>query len=151
MAIKTGNFDRSLIFWPILANKRQWTIKHTRKQNTPLNGLKMDNMKDMIKVNGVWYVRDDGILSNIIEYSGCEYEDKNILIEASLLPGSDLMLEVTDKNNGKTDFTWDNDVFLRGVIDGNPNSLSYLDENFSETKDVIVSFLEYLEDKGWIN
>ena len=151
MAIKTGNFDRSLIFWPILANKRQWTIKHTRKQNTPLNGLKMDNMKDMIKVNGVWYVRDDGILSNIIEYSGCEYEDKNILIEASLLPGSDLMLEVTDKNNGKTDCTWDNDVFLRGVIDGNPNSLSYLDENFSETKDVIVSFLEYLEDKGWIN
>jgi|SRR6056297_529213 len=111
----------------------------------------MDNMKDMIKVNGVWYVRDDGILSNIIEYSGCEYEDKNILIEASLLPGSDLMLEVTDKNNGKTDCTWDNDVFLRGVIDGNPNSLSYLDENFSETKDVIVSFLEYLEDKGWIN
>jgi hypothetical protein len=109
---------------------------------------------ERIQVNGVWYVREkeEDVLhvinsediSHTLNYA---YEDRDLYIEASFL-GETIFVTFLDKSRfgierSKEEF-WDNDAWIRGVYEGNPESLEELKGLTEETINKIRSFFRYL-------
>jgi homospermidine synthase len=117
--------------------------------------------QDRIQINGVWYVRDDKVKDNyneipkdIIEeiddqtwkYKGVFYEGNLMVLDTSISDDSDLIMSI--KYIDKTVEPWaedsfDNDNWLRGVLENNPESIPDFEDAF-ETHEKRLLFKAYL-------
>ena len=101
---------------------------------------------DRVEINGVWYVREDlapakkpvnefkfvdhleYMSRNVAHTERLTYEDEDYLLELDGLVTQKLgilsmiSLKIEDKNTGKYE-CWDNEHFLRGLIELNPESI----------------------------
>lgn len=132
-------------------------------------------MEDRIQINGIWYRRETDVLTEE-ETVNLEpafsrtivVENSNLCLEASVhcadndFTVSDpnyIMLEVTDKRVVPyvTSY-WDNDTWLRGIVDRDPESLKAFDKNeedemeplATEDRNFAIAFIDYLWEIQWI-
>jgi hypothetical protein len=112
---------------------------------------------DRIQLNGVWYVREDLTQqpeppfimdeSTIMESTNYAYEDDSIYIQYEVYKKSgwmkflDKSLYGTDSNREEV---WDSESWLRGVAEGNPESLAVFTEDEMKHLPKIQAFLNYL-------
>jgi hypothetical protein len=121
--------------------------------------------KDRIQIDGVWYVREKSIpiSKNLIYtwFDGCVVENDKYAFEISRLQKDDdtyyddISIEFTDKRfdkreNWKVEY-WDNNNWMKGVLNNNPVSLEQLKESMDEediwiVKDILMKMVE----KGWL-
>lgn len=106
-------------------------------------------MENRIEINGVWYVREDDINDSLdhleeeeidLTFSEeCCYETDKYCFVASRLRKDesgefypDISITFTDKRSGDRDTWkeeyWDNNSWLRGILENNPESLGHLRE-----------------------
>lgn len=125
---------------------------------------------DRIEINGVWYVREDSqptqpedsIEIEEIHTEALTFETDECCFEVSRMYQDDdvtffdgVDIQFTDKRpSDRTDWTvdyWDNDKFLIGVLNNNPESLADARESLSERG---ISELKYvvrrLIERGWL-
>ena len=115
---------------------------------------------DRVEINGVWYVREDlapakksvnefkfvdnqeYMSRNVAHTERLTYEDEDYLLELDGLVTQKLgilsmiSLKIVDKNTGKYE-CWDNEHFLRGLIELNPESIE--DALIDEDTNIIVT------------
>ncbi len=115
--------------------------------------------KERIQINGVWYVQEEQpIQLDIAEFIGLVYENDKYCFEATQLvknkdeyyPGVDV--EFIDKRTKpwKEEY-WDNESWLIGVYENNPESMPEARESMCEEGiKVFQAFIKVLIDKGWI-
>jgi hypothetical protein len=130
---------------------------------------------ERIEINGVWYVKEDTQLpevglnyDDITHFKGVSFEDGDICLEATRLCNTDdegtfslrestimgVDVEVTFKEQGVPMKEWemdymDNTLFLRGIIEGNKDSIDSLkmDRRYTPTRiQTLKSFLKHLQD-----
>ena len=123
--------------------------------------------KDRIQIDGVWYVREDILPTSNKEpliytwYDGCVIENDKYAFEISRIQKddgtyyNDISIEFTDKRFGKyenwTKDYWDNNEWMKGVLNDNPISLTELKESMAEEdiwilKDILMKMVE----KEWL-
>lgn len=122
--------------------------------------------KDRIQIDGVWYVREN-LNQNKKEpliytwFDGCVIENDKYAFEISRLQKDDgtyyhdISIEFTDKRfdkreNWKVEY-WDNNNWMKGVLNDNPVSLTELKESMDEEdiwilKDILMKMVE----KEWL-
>ena len=132
-------------------------------------------MEDRIEINGVWYVREDAITDSLDQLESvemdltfseeCCYETDKYCFVASRIRKNesgefypDISITFTDKRSGNRDTWkeeyWDNNNWLKGILEGNPESVESLDnetELCKEGKRQFKGFLNRLVEEGWIN
>mgnify|MGYP003335623089 CR=1 FL=1 len=96
--------------------------------------------KDRIQINGVWYVKESNAKSatkkveiedhQITKFKGATFENDDYCWEATKIYKDDktlysgLDVKFTDKTvNPWKDSHWDNDKWMEGVLENNPDSL----------------------------
>lgn len=133
-------------------------------------------MNARIEINGIWYVREDTI-NDLLCHLGdeemnptfseeCCYETSKYCFVASRIRKagpdtefySDISIKFTDKRSGDRDTWreeyWDNNNWLKGILEGNPESVKSLDDEIGlckEGKKQFKGFLNRLVEEGWIN
>ena len=118
---------------------------------------------ERIEINGVWYVREntkENIILDPTHFDGCVVENDNFAFEATRIfkddgtPYEGLTIECTDKRfENRKDWKvehWDNDNWLRGILNNNPDSWKELPEMGSGDIHFLQTFLQYLKDKEWL-
>jgi hypothetical protein len=122
---------------------------------------------DRIKINGVWYVKEDTIKKSIIEldptrFEGYIVENDDFCFEATRIfkddgtPYKDCVdIECTDKRfENRKDWTvehWDNTSWMRGIVDSSIESWKELPDMGKSTNTALLqTFLRFLTDKGWL-
>ena len=122
---------------------------------------------DRIEINGVWYVKEDTTTKKHIEldpthFDGCVVENEDFCMEATRIFRDDgtpyddsVTIECTDKRSSdRKDWEtehWDNNEWLRGVLENNPESMKGLPAYMgNENVLFLQTFLQYLTDKGWL-
>lgn len=122
--------------------------------------------KDRIKIEGVWYVKEDTSLKESIEvdpthFEGCFVENDEFCFEANRIlrdngtPYPDVDIKFTDKRfENRKDWkveNWDNTSWIKDVLNDNPESLEELPADM-DTRDIhfFQAFLQYLQTKGWL-
>lgn len=118
---------------------------------------------ERININGVWYVREDSIQENrrdnieIYDYIGCECDTSNYSWEAIRLYKDnsetfyeDISIKFTDKRKKEDDY-WDNNNFLKGILENDPESMKALRDSLDDNgvEDFKI-FLSVLKEKGWL-
>ena len=122
--------------------------------------------KDRIKIEGVWYVKEDTSVKESIEldpthFEGCVVENDEFCFEANRIlrdngtpyPGVDI--KFTDKRfENRKDWkveNWDNTSWIKGVLNDNPESLEQLPADM-DTRDIhfFQAFLQHLQTEGWL-
>ena len=133
-------------------------------------------MEDRIQINGIWYRRETGALTEeeTVDLDPCWnrtilVENSNLCLEASvscndvdnftISEHSYINIEVTDKRTKpwKTEH-WDSEVWLLGVHKRLPESLNELNFGASEyigpiegeDRRFAIAFIDYLVEIGWI-
>lgn len=110
-----------------------------------------------IQLNGVWYVREGLTMptepeftideTTVMQTTNYAYEDSSIYIQYERYRKSgwikflDKSLYGTDSNR---EVLWDNDSWLRGVAEGNPESIEEFTEDEMKHLPKIQAFLNYL-------
>ena len=118
--------------------------------------------KDRIQIDGVWYVREDNIEDEpikleVVETQGYLVENTNFSYEATRIGNDEggyyegVDIQVTDKRSKpwKED-NWDNNNWMRGVLEYDPVSWKELPDLGSEDIKFLMAFLQHLKDKEWI-
>ena len=117
-------------------------------------------MEDRIKINGVWYIKEDTYKHqkeeeekfDFIAYEGVVVEDSDFCFDATQLIGSDnsLSIEVINKTKEpfQTDF-WDNKTFFEGVLEEDKESLGEL-KMLGKSKKMFIELLKHLKTLNWI-
>ena len=131
-------------------------------------------MEDRIQINGIWYRRETGVLTEeeTIDLDPCwsrtiVVENKNLCLEASVScddvdftvgERNYINIEVTDKRvkPWKTE-NWDSETWLLGVYKRLPESLdafNHIEDGFGplsmDDRKFAVAFIDYLVEIGWI-
>ena len=104
--------------------------------------------KDRIQIDGVWYVKESNAKPttkkveiedfDITKYKGAVYETDDYCWEATKIYKDDgtlysgLDIKFTDKANSEIIRYWDNDLWMRGVLESNPESLEEAREVMDE-------------------
>lgn len=124
-----------------------------------LNNLKTSNMtQNRIQINGVWYVREDQAQEPIkldpIDFEGVVVENEDFCFEATKHTNgnyNDIDIEFTDKRikPWKVDH-WDNNNWMRGILENNPDSLNDMVDIGSEGIRYFQAFLQHLKNKKWL-
>jgi hypothetical protein len=131
----------------------------------------MTNTKDLnrIKIGDEWYVKeslvtatigsDEQVLPEIIWTKCGLIENDEYVFEACVLTDDEfdspdmLSITYTDKRvwgaNREKDW-WDNDVFLKGLLDEDEYSWAQLSEISLSTKKDLLWFLKELRNVGWL-
>lgn len=129
-------------------------------------------MENRIEINGVWYVREDAITDpldhleeiDLIFSEECCYETDKYCFVASRIrrDGGDkfypgINITFTDKRSGNRDTWkeeyWDNLSWFKGILEGNPESIAFLDEENGlcpQGKRQLKGFLNRLVEEGWL-
>ena len=129
-------------------------------------------MKDRIEINGVWYVKEDtiqesksdGIVEFDVEgfqYQGVvwEFDDFCFDVTRSVPDGENErfntpMIKVTIKKGHRKDWkedTIDNDRFMKGVFNNEPESIETVEEDFGkDAVDPLRFVIKGLLDLGWL-
>lgn len=118
--------------------------------------------KDRIQIDGVWYVREDNIEDEpikleVVETQGYLVENTNFSYDATRIANDEggfyegVDIQVTDKRSKpwKED-NWDNNNWMRGVLEYDPVSWKELPDLGSEDIKFLMAFLQHLKDKEWI-
>lgn len=115
---------------------------------------------DRIQLNGLWYVREDLTQclkhsepefimdeSTIMESTNYTYEDSSIYIQYESYKKSG-WVKFLDKSlygiDSNQEVLWDNESWLRGVAEGNPQSLAGFTGDEMKHLPKIQAFLNYL-------
>ncbi len=124
-------------------------------------------MEDRIQINGVWYKREEDSIEetestfwDVTDYIGKVAESKLYVFKAERIyidginSGShSVSIEFTDKRvpgDWKTE-VWDNDTWMRGVLNNSPDSLEDLRESVCEQGEKeFKEFLRILQEEGWL-
>jgi len=131
-------------------------------------------MEKRIQINAVWYIREDAINDSLdhledeeldLSFSEeCCYEtDKYCFVAQRVkINGgdefySDINIEFTDErsrniDNWKKEY-WDNNDWLKGILEDNPESIKSLNEETdlcSQGKRQFKRFLDQLVIEGWL-
>jgi hypothetical protein len=121
---------------------------------------------DRVNIDGTWYVKEDTIIKNNIEldpthYEGYSVENSDFCFDATITFKSDgiaydgVDIECIDKrfkdiSDWKVEH-WDNDNWLRGILDNNTDSWKDLpDMGKQENTTLLLAFLQFLKDKEWL-
>ena len=118
--------------------------------------------KDRIQIDGVWYVKEDNqndepIKLEVVETQGYLVENTNFSYDATRIANDEggfyegVDIQVTDKRSKpwKED-NWDNNNWMRGVLEYDPVSWKELPDLGSEDIKFLMAFLQHLKDKEWI-
>lgn len=120
-------------------------------------------MEDRIQVNGVWYVREQEepeVEIDVIRTEGRTTESDKYCFEATRIERKDVPgtyydgidIKFTDKREKpwKDDY-WDNDAWLRGVLENNPESIGHLKDSVClQGEAEFKAFLKVLKEDGWL-
>lgn len=120
-------------------------------------------MKNRIKINGEWYVKEDSIPlttylfneDDIIWFQGCTYETDDYCWEATRIQSENeyydgINIKFTNKKTEETQY-WDNNEWLMNVLDGKENDLKIAYDGMNEKGvQTFQWFLGVLFDKGWL-
>ena len=130
-------------------------------------------MENRIKINGVWYVREDAI-TDPLDYleaeemeltfsEECCYETDKYCFVASRMRKDggdefypDISITFTDKRDDRDKWKeeyWDNNNWFKGILEGNPESIASLDEETylcPKGKRQFKGFLNRLVEEGWL-
>ena len=117
---------------------------------------------ERININGIWYVKEQDDLTNTedsikidpTDYYGSVVENDDYCFEATKLVDYNIGIDIkfTDKRSKPwREDNWDNMEWLKGVLNGNQDSLKQLHELNPEGKVFFIKFLQYLRDeKEWL-
>ena len=125
-------------------------------------------MEDRIQINGVWYKREEDSVEetestfwDITTYIGKVAESKLYVFKAEkiyrdengggFLSGVDI--EFTDKRilGEWIEDLWDNDIWMRGVLNDDPDALKELRKSVCEQGEKeFKEFLTILQEEGWL-
>jgi hypothetical protein len=125
-------------------------------------------MEDRIQINGVWYKREEDSIEetestfwDVTTYIGKVAESKLYVFKAEkiyrdengggFLSGVDI--EFTDKRilGEWIEDLWDNDTWMRGVLNDDPDALKELRESVCEQGEKeFKEFLRILQEEGWL-
>ena len=125
-------------------------------------------MEDRIQINGVWYKREEDSTEetestfwDVTTYIGKVAESKLYVFKAEkiyrdengggFLSGVDI--EFTDKRilGEWIEDLWDNDTWMRGVLNNSPDALKELRESVCEQGEKeFKEFLRILQEEGWL-
>jgi hypothetical protein len=117
-------------------------------------------MENRIKINGEWYVREANFdvkerkPIEPIMYRGCSVETDDYLWEVEILDKySAVGVSFTDKTvDPNIKEHWDNDVWLIGVRDGNPESIRLAKQVMNDKGiEDFRNMLHHLTYVGWLN
>jgi len=115
-------------------------------------------MENRIQINGVWYIKEppfEPVKLEVADYIGCVVEDEFFCFDAVVHPDhlKDVTIKVTDKRSKpwENEF-WDSKGWMRGVLEGKPESLKILQSDGWGQGDIkyLQSFLHHLTEKGWL-
>ena len=118
-----------------------------------------------INIDGVEYALvpvgklEPEVQLSITRFKGMVTESDKYCFEATLIKDDDVPgkyydgidIEFTDKRSkpSKTD-NWDNNTWMNGVLDNNPESLSELDNLCPQGIAELKAFLKVLKEEGWL-
>ena len=125
-------------------------------------------MEDRIQINGVWYKREEDLVEetestfwDVTTYIGKVAESKLYVFKAEkiyrdengggFLSGVDI--EFTDKRilGEWIEDLWDNDTWMRGVLNDDPDALKELRKSVCEQGEKeFKEFLRILQEEGWL-
>jgi hypothetical protein len=125
-------------------------------------------MEDRIQINGVWYKREEDSIEetestfwDVTTYIGKVAESKLYVFKAEkiyrdengggFLSGVDI--EFTDKRilGEWIEDLWDNDTWMRGVLNDDPDALKELRKSVCEQGEKeFKEFLTILQEEGWL-
>ncbi len=128
--------------------------------------------KNRINIDGVWYVREDKLNSKDINFK--VYEDDHIPTRGITLELEDFCFEFSvleniqevghystfygpsivfyDKNTDIKHEDWDSQSWMKGILEGNEESLSDLPESFTKTQLIgLKAIIKKAQDPGHIN
>jgi hypothetical protein len=126
-------------------------------------------MEDRIQINGVWYKREEDLVEetestfwDVTTYIGKVAESKLYVFKAEkiyrdengggFLSGVDI--EFTDKRilGEWIEDLWDNDTWMRGVLNDDPDALKELRKSVCEQGEKeFKEFLTMLQEEGWLD
>jgi hypothetical protein len=126
-------------------------------------------MEDRIQINGVWYKREEDSTEetestfwDVTTYIGKVAESKLYVFKAEkiyrdengggFLSGVDI--EFTDKRilGEWIEDLWDNDTWMRGVLNNSPDALKELRKSVCEQGEKeFKEFLTMLQEEGWLD
>jgi hypothetical protein len=125
-------------------------------------------MEDRIQINGVWYIREEEVIEepesifwDVTNYVGKVAESSLYCFKATKMYKDEIngewylvSIEFTDKRilgNWKTD-VWDNNTWMRGVLNNSPDSLEDLRYSVCEQGEKeFKEFLRILQEEGWFD
>ena len=119
-------------------------------------------MQNRIQIDGVWYVREQQepeVQLSITRFKGMVTESDKYCFEANRTQKTvcppeyydDIDIEFTDKRSKpwKTD-SWDNNTWMNGVLDNNPESLKSLNYICPQGIAELKAFLKVLKEEEWL-
>lgn len=124
-------------------------------------------MKDRIKIDGVWYVREDISEKkskpkkeiHLTEFCGLVYENEDYSWEATRLYKDDktfyegINIKFTDKRKEQPwiEDHWDNNEWFKGLLKRKTDSLNFANEVMDEEGvEEFIELLKVLEKKNWL-
>lgn len=111
---------------------------------------------ERIQVNGHWYILEDSDTYefNITEAESIALETDTSCFEMSVLKGGLYpSIQYTDKRVDRPDWeeeTWDGEVWMRGVLEGDEHSLKQLEDLTKEDAEAVKYLLSKAQEKEWI-
>ena len=119
-------------------------------------------MQNRIQIDGVWYVREQQepeVQLDITRFEGMVTESDKYCFEANRTQKTvcppeyydNIDIEFTDKRSKpwKTD-SWDNNTWMNGVLDNNPESLKSLNYICPQGIAELKAFLKVLKEEEWL-
>lgn len=124
--------------------------------------------ENRIQINGTWYIREDAVKEAAIEvkdvtwFNGAVYENDEICFEATILtkedgseyskhsePSIQYTDKTVDRDKRKDDYI-DNPVYLLGLVEDDPESLSDV-KTYLNPRQIahLKAFINILIEKGW--
>lgn len=119
-----------------------------------------------VKIDGVWYVREDSIKmpeikeAEVVWFDGAVYETEEICFEASLIKTNlgrylEPTIEYTIKEGSRSEWKVnyiDNDSWLLSLLDGDPEALESAREIMTPTQiEHLKAFIYVIKEEGWFN
>jgi hypothetical protein len=117
--------------------------------------------KDRIQIDGIWYIKENKVQEKIeldpTKFEGIVVEDDKFCFEVTkMLKDSgeyydDVDMKFTDKRvKPWKEEHWDNNAWLEGILNNNPDSHKELPDIGSEGIRFLQAFLQYLKDEEWL-
>lgn len=121
--------------------------------------------ENRIQINGVWYVREDQPSKPDIQWQdpshseSLVWENDEFCLEVNrLLPEvktDGCWIKFTDKRGGRNAWKeeyWDNDAWMKGIYQRNPESLETLNDDVVTPtgREYVLTIIDYLANIKWI-